>query len=135
MLLAGTNDLRRRQTSPRKLLDELIDSINELKNFKNIKTLFLCKLSPRSDHAVINRKVSEYNDLMSQHFAEYEYVIVIDTVPLAPDLFYKDGLHLSDTGLTKLQSVSWSLAEFRHNKIVQSPHENYFNLCRQHKEK
>ena len=34
-----------------------------------------------------------------------------------------------------LQSVSWILAEFRHNKIVQSPHENYFNLCRQHKEK
>ena len=29
-----------------------------------------------------------------------------------------------------IQSVSWSLAEFRHNKIVQSPHENYFNLCR-----
>ena len=36
---------------------------------------------------------------------------------------------------TFLQSVSWSLAEFRHNKIVQSPHENYFNVCRQHKEK
>ena len=35
----------------------------------------------------------------------------------------------------ELQSVSWSLAEFRHNKIVQSPHENYFNVCRQHKEK
>ena len=34
-----------------------------------------------------------------------------------------------------LQSVSWSLVEFRHNKIVQSPHENYFNVCRQHKEK
>ena len=34
-----------------------------------------------------------------------------------------------------LQSVSWSLAEFRHNKIVQSPYENYFNVCRQHKEK
>ena len=34
-----------------------------------------------------------------------------------------------------LQSVSWSLAEFRHNKIVQSPHDNYFNVCRQHKEK
>ena len=34
-----------------------------------------------------------------------------------------------------IQSVSWSLAEFRHNKIVQSPHENYFNVCRQHKEK
>ena len=24
---------------------------------------------------------------------------------------------------------------FRHNRIVQSPHENYFNICRQHKEK
>ena len=35
----------------------------------------------------------------------------------------------------QLQSVSWSLEEFRHNKIVQSPHENYFNLCSQHKEK
>ena len=37
--------------------------------------------------------------------------------------------------LKELQSVSWSLAEFRHNKIVQSPHENYFNVCRRHKEK
>ena len=27
-----------------------------------------------------------------------------------------------------VQSVSWSLAEFRHNKIVQSPHENYFTM-------
>ena len=34
-----------------------------------------------------------------------------------------------------IQSVSSSLAEFPHNKIVQSPHENYFNVCRQHKEK
>ena len=25
--------------------------------------------------------------------------------------------------------------DFRHNRIVQSPHENYFNVCRQHKEK
>ena len=45
--------------------------------------------------------------------------------------------HLEFSQLTnyELQSVSWSLAEFRHNKIVQSPHENYFNVCRQHKEK
>ena len=25
--------------------------------------------------------------------------------------------------------------EFRHNRIVQSPHGNYFNVCRQDKEK
>ena len=30
-----------------------------------------------------------------------------------------------------VQSVSWSLAEFRHNKIVQLLHENCFNVCRQ----
>ena len=130
VLLAGTDDLSGHQTTPRKLLDELIDSINELQKFENIKTLFLeniktlfleniktlflCKLPPRSDHTVISRKVSEhndlmialrmvliYNDLMSQ-LAEYESVIVIDTVLLERDLFYKDGLHLCDTGLTKL---------------------------------
>ena len=33
----------------------------------------------------------------------------------------------------KLESVPRVLAEFRHNRIVQSPHENYFNVCRQHK--
>ena len=30
-----------------------------------------------------------------------------------------------------LQSVSWILAEFRHNKIVQLLRENCFNVCRQ----
>ena len=31
----------------------------------------------------------------------------------------------------QLQSVSWSLAEFRHNKIVQLLRENCFNVCLQ----
>ena len=39
------------------------------------------------------------------------------------------------SGCSDLQSVRWVLAEFCHNRIVQSPHENYFNVCRQHKEK
>ena len=47
VMLAGTNDISRRQTTPRKLLDELIDSINELQKFENIKTLFLCELHHR----------------------------------------------------------------------------------------
>ena len=33
-----------------------------------------------------------------------------------------------------VKSVPWTFAEFRHNRIVQSPHENYFNVCRQNKE-
>ena len=36
---------------------------------------------------------------------------------------------------TVLKSVPWTSAELRHDRIVQSPHENYFNVCRQHKEK
>ena len=48
-------------------------------------------------------------------------------------LVYLNTGQINDTQV--LQSVSWSLAEFRHNKIVQSPDENYFNVCRQHKEK
>ena len=31
----------------------------------------------------------------------------------------------------RLQSVSWSLAEFRHNKILKLIRENCFNVCRQ----
>ena len=104
VLLAGKKRHSRRQTTSHKLLDELIDSVNELQKFENIKTLFLCKLPPRSNHAVINRKVSDYNDLMSQHFAKNESVIVIDTVSIERDL-YKDGLHLSKTGLTKLCGI------------------------------
>ena len=34
-----------------------------------------------------------------------------------------------------LKSIPWTFAEFRHNRIMQSPPENYFNVCRQHKEK
>ena len=30
---------------------------------------------------------------------------------------------------------SIGLVEFRHNRLVESPHENYLNVCRQHKEK
>ena len=37
--------------------------------------------------------------------------------------------------LNRLKSIPWSLAEFRRNRIVQSPHENDFKVCRQHKEK
>ena len=87
VLLAGTNDLSRRQTTPLKLLDELLNSVKELQKFKNIKTLFLCRLPPRSDHAVINRKVCDFYDLMSQYFAKNAFVIVIDTMPLERDLF------------------------------------------------
>ena len=37
--------------------------------------------------------------------------------------------------ITIIRLSPWTLAEFRHNRIVQSPHENHFNICRQYEEK
>ena len=37
--------------------------------------------------------------------------------------------------LNRLKFIPWTLEEFRDNTIMQSPHENHFNVCRQHKEK
>ena len=36
---------------------------------------------------------------------------------------------------TDPKPIPWTSAEFRQNRIMQSPHENYFNVCPQHKEK
>ena len=35
----------------------------------------------------------------------------------------------------RVKSVPWPLAELRHNGILQTAHENYFNVCRQDKGK
>ena len=35
----------------------------------------------------------------------------------------------------KVKPIPWILAKFRHNRIVELSHENYFNVCRQQKEK
>ena len=46
VLLAGTNDLRKRKCSLKSLLEALDDSINELKSFGNLQDIFLVKLLP-----------------------------------------------------------------------------------------
>ena len=101
VLLAGTNDLRKRKCSPKSLLEALDDSINELKSFSNLQDIFLVKLPPRCDIASVNHKVNIYNQLLDDHFTNIESVSIIDTVPLENRFLYKDGLHLSDLGLDK----------------------------------
>ena len=101
VLLAGTNDLRKRKCSPKSLLEALDDSINELKSFSNLQDIFLVKLPPRCDIASVNHKVNIYNQLLDDHFTNIESVSIIDTVPLGNRFLYKDGLHLSDLGLDK----------------------------------
>ena len=43
---------------------------------------------------------------------------------------------LNDMNIAKetLKSIPWILAEFHHNRMVQSPHENHFNVSGQHNE-
>ena len=69
VLLAGTNDLRlsRRQTQPINLIDNPIESLDEFKKFTNVESIFVCKLPPRSDISRANRKVYEFNQLMTSY--------------------------------------------------------------------
>ena len=97
VLLAGTNDLRKHQSSA----GSLVDSINKLKDFDNVKQIFVCKLPPRSDIATVNVKVNLYNQLVSSKCSEMNSVHIVETIPLERQLFYKDGLHFSDLGLNK----------------------------------
>ena len=69
VVLAGTNDLNRRNVTPQSLIDQLVDHIAILKEFCNAKNIFICKITPRCDQHVINSKVSEYNELLDEHFS------------------------------------------------------------------
>ena len=68
VVLAGTNDLNRRNVTPQSLIDQLVDHIAVLKEFCNVKNIFVCKITPCCDRHVINSKVSEYNKLLDEHF-------------------------------------------------------------------
>ena len=105
VLLAGTNDFSRRKTQPINLMDNLIESLDELKKFTNVKSIFVCKLPPRSDISRVNQKVHEFNQLLLDKFSNSDFVSVIDTVPPERRLFYKDGIHLSDFGLVKVCGI------------------------------
>ena len=48
VLLAGTNDLANRKTSPEELTEELDKQITELKGFNNLGHIFLCKIPHRN---------------------------------------------------------------------------------------
>ena len=61
-------DLSRRKTQPIYLMDNLIESTDELKKFTNVKSIFVCKLPPRSDISRVNQKVYEFNQLFEHRF-------------------------------------------------------------------
>ena len=105
VVLAGTNDLNRRNVTPQSLIDQLVDHIAVLKEFCNIKNIFVCKFTPRCDRHVKNSKVSEYSKLLDEHFSSRDSLTVLPTIPLEASLLYKDNLHLSAKGLRQVSGI------------------------------
>ena len=91
VVLSDTNDLNRRNVTPQSLIDQLVDHIAVLKEFCDVKNIFVCKITPRCDRHVINSKASEYNELLDEHLSN---LTVLPTIPLEAGLLYKDNLPL-----------------------------------------
>ena len=105
VVLAGTNDLNRRNVTPQSSIDQLVHHIAVLKEFCNVNNIFVCKITPRCDQHVINSKVSEYNELLDEHFSNQDSLTVLPTIPLEASLLYKDNLHLSVKGLRQVSGI------------------------------
>ena len=105
VVVTGTNDLNRRYVTPQSLIDQLVDHTAVLKEFCNVKNIFVCKITPRCDQHVINSKVSEYNELLDEHFSNQDSLTVLPSIPLGASLLYKDNLHLSAKGLRQVSGI------------------------------
>ena len=62
--------------------------------------------------------------------------VILAAMVLAPNFCCKNCQRVIPAmrGNPPLKSVLWTLADVRHDRIMQSPREIYFNLCRQHSE-
>ena len=65
----------------------------------------VCKITPRCDRHVINSKVSEYNELIDEHFPNEDSLTVLPTIPLEASLLYKDNVHVSEKGLRQVSGI------------------------------
>ena len=62
--------------------------------------------TPRLDFYNINAKVTCFNELLIERFADTEeFVTAVDAVPAEFKHHHHDGSHLSDVGLTKQGSI------------------------------
>ena len=106
VLMAGTNDLSKRDVTPEVLIKELDDSITVIKRFSNVEQIFLCKIPQRFDHHNINTKVCLSNELLVERFLDTEdFLTVVDTVQPEIKFYYEDGLHFSNLGISKLCGI------------------------------
>ena len=80
--------------------------MNELTEFHNLHHILLCQLPPRFDFHNINAKVTCFNVLLIERFADTEeFVAVLDAVSAEVKYYHHDGLHLNDVDLIKQCSV------------------------------
>ena len=106
VLMAGTNDLSKRDVTPEVLIKELDDSITVIKRFSNVGQIFLCKIPQRFDHHNINTIVCLFNELLTERFLDTEdFLTVVDTVQPEIKFHYENGLHFSKFGISKLCGV------------------------------
>ena len=106
VLMAGTNDLSKRDVTPEVLIKEFDDSITVIKRFSNVGQIFLCKIPQRFDHHNINTKVCLFNELLVERFLDTEdFLTLVDTVQPEIKFYYEDGLHLSNLGISKLCGI------------------------------
>ena len=107
VLMAGTNDLSKRDVTPEVLIKETDDSITVIKRFSNVGQIFLCKIPQRFDHH--NTKFCLFNELLTERFLDTEdFLTVVDTVQPEIKFYYEDGLHLSNFGISKLCGITLS---------------------------
>ena len=72
VLMAGTNDLSKRDVTPEVLIKELDDSVTVIKQFSNFRQIFLFKVPQRFGHHNINTKVCLFNELLTERFLDTE---------------------------------------------------------------
>ena len=96
----------------------------------------------RSRICIYFRKMFKFLDFMNtlRNFKKSDFACIFTTFKyLAKQLILMespDNVLYNDIQYVHiLKSVPRSLAKFPHSEIVQSPHENHFNICQQHKGK
>ena len=106
VLVASTNDLSKRDVTPEDVIKELDDSITVIKRFSNVGQIFLCKIPQRFDHNNINTNICLFNELLAERFLDTENLLmVVDTFQPELNIYYEDGLHLSNLGISKLCGI------------------------------
>ena len=106
VLMAGTNDLSKRDVTPEVQIKELDYSVTVIKRFSSVGQIFLCKIPQRFDHHNINTKVCLFNELLVERSLDTEdFLTVVDAVQPEIKFHYEDGLHLSNLGISKLCGI------------------------------